>query len=45
MLLNDLVPLSKLMSEQIDALRRWARGRARMATPQETQSPARKISA
>ena len=43
--LNDLVPLSKLMSEQIDALRRWARGRARMATPQETQSPARKISA
>ena len=32
LLLNDLVPLSRLMSEQIDALRRWAKSRARMAT-------------
>jgi SpoVK/Ycf46/Vps4 family AAA+-type ATPase len=30
--LNDLVPLSKLMAEQIAALRNWAKGRARMAT-------------
>ena len=45
MVLNDLVPLSKLMSEQMDALRRWAKGRARMATPQQSPSPARKIAA
>jgi hypothetical protein len=45
MVLNDLVPLSKLMSEQMDALRRWAKGRARMATPQQSQSQARKITA
>jgi SpoVK/Ycf46/Vps4 family AAA+-type ATPase len=45
LLLNDLVPLSKLMSEQIDALRKWAKGRARMATPQPSQSQARKIAA
>jgi SpoVK/Ycf46/Vps4 family AAA+-type ATPase len=32
MLLNDLVPLSKLMGEQIEALRKWAKGRARFAT-------------
>src|SRR5438876_4874756 len=31
-LLSQLVPLSKLMSEQIDALRKWATGRARLAT-------------
>ena len=45
MLLNDLVPLSKLMSEQIEGLRRWAKGRARMATPQQSSSQARKIAA
>ncbi len=43
LLLNDLVPLSKLMSEQIDGLRRWARGRARLATPQPSHSQGRKI--
>jgi AAA+ superfamily predicted ATPase len=45
MLLNDLVPLSKLMSEQIDALRRWAKGRARLATPAPAQSQSRRIAA
>ena len=30
--LNDFVPLSKLMNEQINGLRQWAKGRARMAT-------------
>jgi AAA+ superfamily predicted ATPase len=45
LLLNDLVPLSKLMSEQIDGLRRWAKGRARMATQQTSSSQARKIAA
>jgi SpoVK/Ycf46/Vps4 family AAA+-type ATPase len=45
MLLNDLVPLSKLMSEQIDALRRWAKGRARPATQQSAQTQSRKIAA
>jgi hypothetical protein len=30
--LTDLVPLSKLMAEQIAALINWAKGRARMAT-------------
>ena len=43
MLLNDLVPLSKLMSEQIDGLRKWSKGRARRATPLEPGSEMRKI--
>jgi SpoVK/Ycf46/Vps4 family AAA+-type ATPase len=43
MLLNDLVPLSKLMSEQIDALRKWAKGRARRATVVESERSSRKI--
>jgi AAA+ superfamily predicted ATPase len=43
LVLNDLVPLSKLMSEQIDALRKWAKGRARMATQQPSSSQSRKI--
>ena len=43
MLLNDLVPLSKLMSEQIDALRKWAKGRARRATAVESERSSRKI--
>ncbi|MDB6121110.1 MAG: ATPase central domain protein [Pedosphaera sp.] len=30
--LNDLVPLSNLMAEQINALRNWTKGRARLAT-------------
>lgn len=43
MLLNDLVPLSKLMSEQVDALRKWARGRARRATLSDSGPELRKI--
>jgi len=43
MLLNDLVPLSKLMSEQIDGLRKWSKGRARRATPVEAEKTGRKI--
>jgi AAA+ superfamily predicted ATPase len=45
LLLNDLVPLSKLMNEQIDALRKWARGRARRATAHEAERSGRKIAA
>lgn len=45
MLLNDLVPLSKLMSEQIDALRKWAKGRARRATAVEAERSERRIAA
>lgn len=45
LLLNDAVPLSKLMAEPIDKLRRWARGRARMATKPEVAAHGRKISA
>ena len=30
--LTEFVPLSKLMAEQINGLRQWAKGRARMAT-------------
>ena len=45
MVLNDLVPLSKLMAEQIAALRTWAKGRARMATSQEEGKRGRKIAA
>src|SRR5207244_8800052 len=43
MLLSELVPLSTLMSEQIDALRKWAKGRARLATKPGTQPTQRKI--
>ena len=45
MVLNDLVPLSKLMAEQITALRQWAEGRARLATSQEEGKRGRKIAA
>jgi SpoVK/Ycf46/Vps4 family AAA+-type ATPase len=45
MLLNDMVPLSKLMSEQIDGLRRWAKGRARLATKAEAAARGRKLAA
>ena len=41
--LTELVPLSKLMSEQITTLRQWAKGRARRATAAETERPGRKI--
>jgi hypothetical protein len=33
---RQTVPLSKTMSEDIDALRKWAEGRARQATSPET---------
>lgn len=45
LLLNDLMPLSKLMGEQVTALRQWARGRARRATPAEPEHPGRRIAA
>ena len=45
MLLNDLMPLSKLMSEQIDALRKWAKGRARRATALDRKEESRRIAA
>ena len=46
LVLNDQVPLSKLMAEQIMGMRNWAKGRARLATsgPQE-KSKNRKIAA
>lgn len=34
--LRNMVPLSKTMSEDVDALRRWAQARARFATKPET---------
>lgn len=45
LLLNDLVPLSKLMSEQIGELHKWAKGRARRATAAETERSERRIAA
>ena len=45
MQLTELVPLSKLMSEQITALRQWAKGRARRATAVESKRSERKIAA
>lgn len=41
--LNDFVPLSKLMAEQIMALRNWAKGRARLATSLVVQKGGRKL--
>ena len=43
--LGDMVPLSKLMSEQVDGLRKWARGRARRATAAESETMGRRIAA
>ena len=44
--INSFVPLSKLMSEPIDGLRAWAKGRARLATSAATLTPkARKLAA
>jgi SpoVK/Ycf46/Vps4 family AAA+-type ATPase len=40
-ILNDFVPLSKTMAEQLNQLRTWAKGRARLAT--STASPERKL--
>ena len=45
MILNDAVPLSLLMAEQIKAFRKWSKGRARLATAPETESRKRKIAA
>jgi hypothetical protein len=41
--ITELVPLSKLMAEQITGLRNWAKGRARMATTQPMESNLRKL--
>jgi ATP-dependent 26S proteasome regulatory subunit len=41
--LVDFVPLSKLMAEQISALRTWAKGRARAATTPSVDRKLRKI--
>jgi len=43
--LGETVPLSKLMSEQIAGLRKWAVGRCRMATSPVKETKARKIAA
>lgn len=45
LVLNDLVPLSKLMAEQIAALRNWSRGRARLATSTTEEKKGRRIAA
>jgi len=41
--LNDLVPLSKLIAEQITGLRTWAKGRARCATTAQVDRRVRKL--
>ncbi|MCX6928912.1 MAG: ATPase, partial [Verrucomicrobia bacterium] len=41
--LTELVPLSKLMAEQISGLRNWAKGRARFATTTVTESKLRRL--
>lgn len=43
MQLGELVPLSRLMAEQITALRDWAKGRARLATATKSDTKGRKI--
>jgi len=43
--LTEFVPLSKLMAEQIIALRNWAKGRARLATSQSAERKLRKMAA
>ncbi len=45
LLLNDFMPLSKLMSEQVDGLRKWAKGRARRATALAAERSERKLAA
>jgi ATP-dependent 26S proteasome regulatory subunit len=41
--LVEFVPLSKLMAEQLGALRNWAKGRARSATSQVVEKKGRKL--
>jgi hypothetical protein len=43
--LVDFVPLSKLMAEQLGALRNWAKGRARPATTPAVERKQRKLAA
>ena len=43
--ISDAVPLSKLMAEQIQGLRKWAKGRARPATSKDTEPVQRHIAA
>jgi hypothetical protein len=43
LVLNQTVPLSKLMGEQVAGLRTWAKGRARPATKQATETTGRRI--
>jgi SpoVK/Ycf46/Vps4 family AAA+-type ATPase len=43
--LMELMPLSKLMTEQITGLRNWANGRARPATTAQPQRTLRKMAA
>ena len=42
-ILIDFVPLSKLMAEQINGLRNWAKGRARFATTPASPTSSRKL--
>jgi SpoVK/Ycf46/Vps4 family AAA+-type ATPase len=44
-ILNDFVPLSKTMAEQIAGLRTWAKGRARFATTPVVEQRTRKLAA
>jgi SpoVK/Ycf46/Vps4 family AAA+-type ATPase len=43
--LTEFAPLSKMMSEQINALRSWAKGRARFATTPIAESRLRRLAA
>ena len=43
MVMENLAPLSKLMNDQITALRKWSKGRARPATTGQTDKTERKI--
>jgi SpoVK/Ycf46/Vps4 family AAA+-type ATPase len=45
LVLNDFVPLSKLMAEQITVLRNWAKGRARPGTSLQVEQRLRKLAA
>jgi SpoVK/Ycf46/Vps4 family AAA+-type ATPase len=41
--LANMVPLAKLMGEQINALRKWAKGRARSSTAEQAETTDRKL--
>jgi AAA+ superfamily predicted ATPase len=43
LVLHEAAPLSKLMGEQIEILRKWAKGRARFATKPTSEKTGRKI--